>query len=244
MVITSLDNKKVKEIVKLRDKKYRDKMGLFVVETENLVREAYKNNLLLEVYKLEDYSFDLNIDTFDVSVSVMNKIKGIGTSKVIGVCKRKDTFVMGDRILLLDGVSDPGNLGTIIRSSLAFNIDTVVLSNTCCDLYNEKVVRATEGAIFYQNITRMDLEVAISFIKDKGIKVYGTDVVSGIDVSSVREEKFAVVIGNEGNGISSSIKELVDCNIYIAINSLQESLNVGVATSIIIYELNKNRGIL
>jgi len=241
MVITSLENKKIKEIGKLRDKKYRDKTNLFLVETENLIQEAYKNNQLLEVYKLEEKELNIDIPYIDVTPQVMKKIKGINTSSMIGICKKKPKEEIGNRILLLDGIGDPGNLGTILRSAVAFNIDTVILSKDCCDVYNEKTVRATEGAIFYQNIIRTDLKEAIKEIKQKNITIYGTDVKNGIDVREIKEENYAVIMGSEGNGISKEIKEVINQNIYIDMNKNQESLNVGVATSIILYELNRNR---
>ena len=240
MLITSLDNKKIKEINKLKNKKYRDIENKFIIETKNLIEEAYKNNLLLELYTLEDNKLDIDVVTYEVTQEVMNKIKQIETSKFLGVCKKKSPNEdLGEKILLLDGIQDPGNLGTIIRSAKAFNIDTIILSNTCCDLYNEKVIRATEGAIFKINIIRDDLVKIIEEIKKKNINVYGTNVINGIDIKDVNEEKYAIIIGSEGNGISTEVEKHIDKNIYISINKEIESLNAGVATSIILYELNK-----
>ena len=240
MLITSLDNKKIKEINKLKNKKYRDIENKFIIETKNLIEEAYKNNLLLELYTLEDNKLDIDVVTYEVTQEVMNKIKQIETSKFLGVCKKKSPNEdLGEKILLLDGIQDPGNLGTIIRSAKAFNIDTIILSNTCCDLYNEKVIRATEGAIFKINIIREDLVKRIEEIKKKNINVYGTNVINGIDIKDVNEEKYAIIIGSEGNGISTEVEKHIDKNIYISINKEIESLNAGVATSIILYELNK-----
>ena len=240
MLITSLDNKKIKEINKLKNKKYRDKENKFIIETPNLIYEAYKNNILLELYVLEGNSLDVDVEIYEVTIDVMNKIKQIETSKFLGVCKKIDSKEeLGDKILLLDGIQDPGNLGTIIRSAKAFNIDTIILSNTCCDLYNEKVIRATEGALFKINIIRDDLLKQIEIIKNKNINIYGTNVVNGIDIKNVKEEKYAIIIGSEGNGISKEVQNAIDKNIYIPINKEIESLNAGVATSIILYELNK-----
>lgn len=238
MLITSLDNKKIKEINKLKTKKYRDEVNKFIIETPNLIKEAYQKGYLLEVYTY-DYDISLDVDTYEVTKEVMDKIKIINTSKVLGVCKKINSNLnLGDKILLLDGVQDPGNLGTIIRSAVGFNIDTIVLSNTCCDIYNDKVLRATEGAIFKINIIRDDLKEIIKKIKEKNINVYGTDVTNGTDVRNINDSKYAVIIGSEGNGITKEIKELCDKNIYIKTNNI-ESLNAGVATSIILYELNK-----
>jgi len=241
VLITSTDNNKIKYVNKLKNKKYRDSENKFLIETFNLVEEAEKENLLLEVFLLEGevLPFSVSCSINYVTEEVMNKIKSINTSKVIGVCEKKENFSsLGEKILLLDGVQDPGNLGTIIRSSVAFGVDTIVLSLDSCDLYNDKVIRASEGAIFKINVIREDLKSIISEIKDLGIDIYGTDVSNGIDVSSVSSLKYAVVMGNEGRGISEEIKSLIDKKIYIKTKEV-ESLNVGVATSIILYELSK-----
>lgn len=242
MLITSLDNKKIKEINKLKNKKYRDKENKFIIETKNIIKEAYKEGLLLELFIKENTNqeLDIDIETNYVTEEVMNKIKQIPSSNMIGICKKiTPSKELGNKILLLDEIQDPGNLGTIIRSSVGFNIDTIVLSNKCCDLYNEKVIRATEGNMFKINILREDLVKTIEQIKNKNIKVFGTDVTNGIDVRNISLDKYAIVMGSEGNGMSQEIRNLVDDNIYIKTNTKIESLNVGVAASIILYELNK-----
>lgn len=241
MLITSNDNKKIKEVAKLKQKKYRDIESKFIVETPNLIKEAYLNDSLLEVYVLEGYTlpFNLEVETYTVTENVMNKIKSIKTSKVLGICKKKESNIYeGNKYLLLDGIQDPGNLGTILRSSLAFGVDTVILSEDSCDLYNDKVVRASEGAIFKLNILRENLKQSINNLKKLNIPVYGTDVTNGKDVSIIKKDSYAIIMGSEGNGIKADIKELVENNIYIKIKDV-ESLNVAVATSIILYEISK-----
>lgn len=240
MLITSLDNKKIKEIVKLKEKKYRDEKNLFIGETPNIINEAYKQGVLKEIYVLEGYNPNLSVETYEVTQNIMNKIKQINTSKVVGIIKKNENNqIKGNKILLLDGVQDPGNLGTIIRSALGFNIDTIILSNTSIDLYNDKVIRATEGALFKINIIRKNLKESIEILNKKNIPIYKTDVKEGIDVSKINKDKYAIIIGSEGNGISTEIKNLVDKSIYIKTNKCLESLNVAVATSIILYELDK-----
>ena len=241
MLITSTDNKKIKEINKLKLKKYRDLEGKYIVETPNLIKEAYLNDSLLEVYILEGTTlpFKLDVETHEVTENVMNKIKSINTSKVLGICKKKESNIYeGTHFLLLDGVQDPGNLGTILRSSLAFGVDTVILSEDSCDLYNDKVIRASEGAIFKLNILREDLKLSIKNLKELSIPIYGTDVTGGESVDKITKGSYAVIMGSEGNGVKTEIKELADKNIYIKIKDV-ESLNVAVATSIILYELSK-----
>ena len=108
------------------------------------------------------------------------------------------------------------------------------------DLYNSKVLRSTQGMNFHINIVRDDLKNVINLLKENNYTIYGTNVVNGIDVKDVKNtDKYAIILGNEGNGISDDVNALVDKNIYIKMNENCESLNVAVSGSIILYELNK-----
>ena len=241
MVITSVNNSHIKDIYKLREKKYRDKNNLFLVETFHLVEEAIKSGCVKEIILSEGY--DILYDGLKTYVSdmVMNKLSSTNSNpKVIAVCNKiKEDNNIGKRVIILDNIQDPGNLGSIIRSAVAFNIDTIVLSDDSVDLYNSKVLRASEGMLFNINIIRKNL---VSFIKEikNDYLVLGTDVNDGVNIKSIDNiNKFAFVIGNEGNGISNSVKELCDKFIYLDINDRCESLNASVAASIIMYELNK-----
>lgn len=241
MLITSTDNKKIKEIVKLKQKKYRNLENKFIIETENLIEEAYLENRLEEVYILENENISSKLDCpiYEVTSKVMDKIKSVNTSKILGIATKKENLeYIGKRYLMLDKVSDPGNLGTIIRSASAFDIDTIILSEDCCDVYNEKTVRATEGAIFKVNIITEDLEEAINNLKKLNINIYRTDVNAGKDITEISKDNFCVIMGNESNGVSEKIKNQVEKSVHIKTNNV-ESLNVAVATSIILYELNK-----
>ena len=241
MLITSTDNKKIKEIVKLKQKKYRNLENKFIIETENLIEEAYLENRLEEVYILENENISSKLDCpiYEVTSKVMDKIKSVNTSKILGIATKKENLeYIGKRYLMLDKVSDPGNLGTIIRSASAFDIDTIILSEDCCDVYNEKTIRATEGAIFKVNIITEDLEEAINNLKKLNINIYRTDVNAGKDITEISKDNFCVIMGNESNGVSEKIKNQVEKSVHIKTNNV-ESLNVAVATSIILYELNK-----
>ena len=238
-MIDSLDNKKIKELASLKIKKYRDQYGLFLIEGKHLVDEAKKSGLLEEVILLDDeYDFDKKLI---VSEKVMKKLSFQDSlPSIMGVCKIKDSKLIGSKYLLLDGIQDPGNLGTIIRSSVAFGVTTIILSNDTVDLYNPKVIRASEGMFCHINIITMDLEEAIKEIKERGIKVYGTNVVNGKEVNTISDKSsYALVMGNEGNGVKKHIQELCDENLYIPMNESCESLNVGVACSILLYELGR-----
>ena len=238
MVITSLNNDKVKELVKLKDKKYRDKNNLFFVEGKDIVLEAYKNNLLKELYVLEGTNVDIDMPVTYVSSLVMKKISDMESiSEYYGVCYKKEESNIGDKIIILDNVQDPGNLGTIIRSAVAFNFDTVVISKGTASLYNPKVIRSTKGMLFNINIIVRELD---EFINDlDGYVVYGTDVVDGDNIRDIEvSKKLALVIGNEGRGISDNIRKLCNKFIYIDMNNNCESLNASVAASMLMYEVN------
>lgn len=239
-MIESINNEQIKEIRKLKEKKYRDESNLFLVEGDHLVKEAYKAGCLQKLILTED-SYDFNVEKLLVKDKVINSITDMSNTKVIGVCKKLSKELdLSKNVVILDGVQDPGNLGTIIRSCVAFNIENLVLSNETVDLYNSKVIRSTQGMNFHINIVRDDLKNVISLLKENNYTIYGTNVVNGIDVKDVKNSnKYAIILGNEGNGISDEVNALVDKNIYIKMNEKCESLNVAVSGSIILYELNK-----
>ena len=239
MIITSLDNPKIKYLASLSKAKERKQEQKFIVEGKHLVDEAKKSGLLEEVILFDDnYDFDKKLI---VSEKVMKKLSFQDSlPSIMGVCKIKDNKLIGSKYLLLDGIQDPGNLGTIIRSSLAFGVDTIVLSKDSVDLYNDKVIRSTQGMIFHINIIRCDLEDVINKIKG-GIKIIGTSLGDSTPLRSIDKlERYALIVGNEGNGVKKEILDLCDDIVRIEMNKDVESLNVGVATSIILYEMSDN----
>ena len=239
MLYSSLENPKIKELKKLKTKKYRDILGKFIIEGEHLINEAYSLGYLEEVYTLEGNDINLDVKVNYVTKEVLKYITDLETPTIIGVAKKIEEKEIGDKLVILDDIQDPGNLGTIIRSSVAFNIDTIVLSNNSVDLYNDKVIRASQGMIFKINIIRKDVIPFISNIKND-YHIYGTKVNGGNSLKKIeKQKKFAIIMGNEGKGMSSDLDNLCDEFIYIDMNKECESLNVGVATSIILYELDK-----
>lgn len=238
MVITSVNNPKIKEIKKLKNSKYSKEQKLFLIEGEHLVKEAFKLNLLKLTISLDDVSY--NVPNLIVNKSVLESLSSINsTPNIIGVCKYIDeNKPLGNRILILDNIQDPGNLGTIIRSSVAFNFTSVVLSLDTVSKYNNKVIRSTQGMLFNTNVISCDIKSLIKKLKDEDYMIYATDVVGGVNVKDIKKpSKFAIVMGNEGSGVSSDIKDLADCNLYIKMNKDCESLNVAVASSILMYEM-------
>ena len=238
--IMSLQNNKIKELNKLNEKKYRDESNLFLVEGMHLVQEAYIKNQLVEILVTDKYQGNLDIKTTLISEEVMKKLSNmVSPSEIIGVCKKFNPLSYGNRLLLLDGVQDPGNLGTIIRSGVSFNIDTIVLGNNTVDLYNDKVIRSSEGMIFHIDVIRRDLKDFIQELKQNNYTIYTTNVDGGIPIRDVAfARKCAIIIGQEGKGVSD-IKDEADLSLYIPMNKKCESLNASVAASIIMYELSK-----
>ena len=217
MFYSSVQNNKIKELGKLNTKKYRDKTGLFLVEGEHLIVEAYNSGYLKEVLLLEGNSISLDVKVNYVSESVMKFLSSLDTpTNMIGVCHKKENEIKGDKLLVLDDVQDPGNLGTIIRSSVAFNIDTIILSEKCVDIYSPKVLRASQGMVFHINFVICSLAETLMMLKNDEYQVLGTRVTSGNDLKSLeKKKKFAIIMGNEGNGVRQTLLDLCDEYIYI-----------------------------
>ena len=241
MVIESIDNQKIKNLRKLKHKKYRDIEEKFLIEGIHLVLEAYLSGDLLEVLLVENEHIDINVKTTYVTKDVIKSLSELQTPyNIIGVCRYKQENEIGQKVLILDDIQDPGNLGTIIRSSVAFNVDTIILSKNTVDLYNSKVLRSAQGMNFHINIIKGDIKDYILKLKKDNYKIYSTDVNYGKPIKNINNNgKYAIIMGNEGSGVSDDIKLLSDDKIYIEMNKKCESLNVAVCTSIILYELNK-----
>lgn len=232
-MIESVNNERIKNYAKLNTKKYRDETGLFIVEGGYLVKEAEKSGLLVEVFSL-----DGSIGT-QVSLNVMKKLSNLDTPpNVLGIAKKKNDNEIKGNILVLDNIQDPGNLGTIIRSAVAFNIDTIVASINTVDVYNTKVLRSSEGMFFNLNYVVTDLFDFLSNLS--GYDIFTTNVNGGIELKNINIDKpYALIVGNEGAGVDKNISNLANKALYIPMNDACESLNVAIATSIILYELSK-----
>lgn len=238
-MIESINNEKIKNYSKLLNKKYRDETNMYLVSTDHLVKEAIKKDIIVEIFLLDGIENIYDNVTY-VKENVMRKLTDLKTlPTVVAVVKKEESKEINGNVILLDGIQDPGNLGTIIRSAVAFNIDTIILGNNTVDIYNEKTLRASEGMIYNINFVKEDLLTIIPKLKDMDYKVIGTSVTNGKDIKDLNKDKIAFIVGNEGNGISKSIFDLCDDYVYIKMNDKCESLNVAIASSIIMYELNK-----
>ena len=239
-MIESLNNEKIKYYTKLNDKKYRKSEKLFIAAGEHLVTEELKKNIVKEILLLNGEE-NVYGDVTYVTSDILKKVSDLTNyPKVLAICYIKDDLKIEGNVVALDNIKDPGNLGTIIRSAVAFNYDTILLSEECVDVYNSKVVRATEGMLFNVNIVTCDLFSTLLKLKESGYKIYGTDVVNG-ESPAYESNKHVLIIGSEARGMSNSIREICDKNLYIKMNDKCESLNAGVSASILMYELGETR---
>ncbi|QMS84369.1 TrmH family RNA methyltransferase [Candidatus Xianfuyuplasma coldseepsis] len=234
MEITSVQNKLIKETTKLHQKKYRDQFGHFLVEGYHLYEEARTVGNVVQVFTT-DHAI-VGEDVIYVNEAVLQKLSDAKNPQgVVTVCQKVDAQEPSDQILLLDHIQDPGNLGTLLRSALAFGFTTIVLDNTV-DVYNDKVLRSTQGAIFKLNFIHSSI---LEFMeKYNWILYYGT-AMTGVPIQAFSTmPPFGIILGNEGAGVNEHILRKTTKNITIPMIQT-ESLNVGVAGSIIMYELQK-----
>ncbi|VEU58539.1 TrmH family RNA methyltransferase [Mycoplasmopsis gallinacea] len=239
MEITSKTNPKVKFIRKLQNKKFRQESSNFVIEGEHLIKEALDSNLIIEIFE--------NIDSkeflFDGSTKVTREIiESILPSKnpqnCFALCKFKPEQKLGQKVIVLNNLQDPGNVGTIIRLAKAFDFDSVIVENL--DFYNDKVLRSSQGAFFSVNlIATKNANQTMNLLREKGYKIYHTLLDKNalpLNNVSFESEKLAIIFGNEGNGIDPSLVSQDDTKVYVPISF--ESLNVACCAAIV---LNKVR---
>jgi RNA methyltransferase, TrmH family len=244
-VIQSSKNPVVKQWKKLMSKKGRDQSQSYIVEGFHLVEEALKqHDTVLELIFIEGvllpnkWNLD-GIELIQVSEEAGKALADTETTQgVFAVCRQNETASIDEcsTFLLLDGLQDPGNIGTIIRTAEASGIDAVILGKGSVDLYNPKVLRSAQGSHFHLPIIKADLTEIISLLKEKGIPVYGTALENGEEYTNVKpKDAYALIVGNEGSGMSSEILSNTDQNLYIPIYGKSESLNVAIAAGILLY---------
>ena len=234
-VIESEENKIIKYVNKLKNSKYIKSEKRFIIEGFHLLEMAKKEDIdfVLTLEKID--SLDENIIQYIVNEKIMKKLSfNKSFSKVIAVCKIKDDpLIDGDFILYLDSLQDPGNIGTILRTALAFNCKSVI-STSLSSFYNQKCIQASQGAIFSLNLIKGDVKMLLGLKKE--YQLIGTSLKEDtIDLKDFKRPKKAIlIVGNEGNGVSKEVLDIVDKTIKIQISNI-DSLNVGIATGILLY---------
>ena len=244
MKITAITNKIVQNWLELKTVEGRLKNQQFLVEGDKLVLEALNNQVLESIIFNGELpkKFLKFKNIVEVDAKVLNKLSSLKTpNNIIGVCNfKKTSSTLPSLIVALDGVQDPGNGGNILRSCLGFGVKKVLISQANFDQYNDKFIRATMGAFFKVEIEKVNLKEKLEDLKKLGYKIAITDAKATSEIKAIKTaSKLVVVFGSEGQGISKEIIKLSDFKIGIKINPELESLNVGTAAAIILYELTK-----
>lgn len=252
--ISSTKNEKIKELVKLQTAKGRKKAGMYLLEGEHLVEEAIKERAQIKLIvvtsnRLEDYQNLLaqtDVQLLVVSQDVFYKLSMTETTQgilaVVEIVKQEMLPHKG-RLIVLDAVQDPGNLGTIVRTADAAGFDAVVLGTGTVDLYNDKVLRSMQGSHFHIPVFQANLQEYLPILKEKGVQVAVTALHRDSKDYSVLQgaTDVAIVVGNEGQGVSSDVIELADVLVAIPMFGKAESLNVAIASALLIYKTNETK---
>jgi len=261
--ITSSQNKYIKQTICLKTKKEREKTKLFIAEGERLTSEISNNweieyivlsksylNTLTESH-FEKELFKRKI--FSISDELFLKVSDtINPQGILAVCRQKkynqeniENILNKENpfFILLEKIQDPGNLGTLIRTADAANVDAIFLSKGCVDLYNSKTIRASMGSIFHLPIiVNSDFDILFNSLKNKKITIFaahlkGTKLLYDVDL----KKSCAILIGNEANGLSNEAAEKANFFVKIPMPGKAESVNAAIAGSIFIYEALRQR---
>ncbi|WP_078597963.1 TrmH family RNA methyltransferase [Evansella clarkii] len=246
-IIESVNNPKVKAWKKLHSRKGREKSGLFFIEGIHLIEEALKGELMInEIIAQEDREIPAewrvtDVSTVHVTSKVMNEICETETPQgFAAVCKLPDNENLPleeGKFLFIDEVQDPGNLGAMIRTADAAGMTGVIIGEGTVDPYNGKVIRSAQGSLFHIPVQKMDLEEALEICQENGVPVFGTSLKGSTYTAIEPQENFALIAGNEGNGVKEFLLNKCDQNLYIPIYGKAESLNVSIASGILMYHL-------
>lgn len=242
MVLTSKNNPLIKETASLKDKKGRKQTGLFLVEGVKMLRECLQSELEIErVFLSEEYADELPVDeskTVRVSQDVFRFLSDEKTPQGV-LCRVKipQTALAAPTApcLILDGVADPGNMGAIIRTANAAGYKEIYLVDGCVDAYAPKSVRASMSGIFFAKLYVGSREEILSAVQGVPVIVADMQGESVFDFSA--PEKFALVIGNEANGVSVEMRKAAKYTVKIPMEQTQESLNAAVSAGILMYVL-------
>ena len=254
MVITSKDNETVKKIRKLKEKKYRDQNGKYIIEGVKLIREAIAEKADIDTIVVCDNciktgEIDQKVlyeiakyNCVYVDEKVFNNMTDVQNPQgLLAVVEKKnsdkDIKYDEDVIVVLDDIQDPGNLGTILRTIDSVGLSQVIVSKKSGDVFNPKVVRSTMGAIFRVNIIESEnLVNTLKEIKRHKFKVVATSLQTEESIYDIDYKKKVIVIGNEANGVSKEVLDMSDKKVKIPMPGKTESLNAAVATGVILYE--------
>ncbi len=254
--IISKDNSKIKFLKQLQQKKYRDKFEKFFVENAILICDALRSEFFFEsLFVTENFikknkkKFDFILDHTNtkeyylISEKINRSFSNLDTAP--GICaiyhKKRKEIDFTKPIIYLNGINDPGNLGTILRSALAFDLENIIVDEKCADIYNPKTISASKDAIFKLNIVSDKNLKIFNEIKEK-MKIFSTRIKRSETLDILKNEKlFCLILGNESHGVDKELQEMADAYLKIEMEEKMESLNVASASAIIFHEIYKTR---
>lgn len=242
MMITSVQNNKVKQWNKLHSRKGRIKSGFFFIEGFHLIEEVHNSDWeITEIIVQDGIDYPEWCSESPVTMVSENVFKNIASTNtpqgIAAVVKMNQTEMgIGDSVLLVDAIQDPGNLGTIIRTADAAGVESIMLGENTVDMYNDKVIRATQGSLFHLPISHVSIPDEIPRLKKSGFQILASALNGAVPYNEIEiGKKTALIVGNEGAGINDEIIALADSAIKIPIHGKAESLNVSVAAGILMY---------
>ena len=252
--ITSKENKLIKHIIKLKEKKYRKEYNEYIIEGAKIVQEAIQEKVKIKQIIISENAIntDLILNHLKEELQKINYIKvpsnifklisevekPQGVLAIIEKEKQEENIdVNQDIILALDDLQDPGNLGTIIRTADSVGLKQILISKGTIEAYNPKVIRSTMGAIFRVKIIECEnLKETLKKLQKNNFKIMVTDLNTDKSIYDIKLQKKVIIIGNEANGVSEEVKNIADTRVIIPMFGKTESLNASIATGVILYE--------
>ena len=252
--ITSKENKLIKHIIKLKEKKYRKEYNEYIIEGAKIVQEAIQEKAKIKQIIISENAINTDliqnhlkeelrkIDYIQVPSNIFKLISEVekpqGVLAIIEKEKQEENIdINQDIILALDDLQDPGNLGTIIRTADSIGLKQILISKGTTEAYNPKVIRSTMGAIFRVKIIECEnLKETLKKLQKNNFKIMVTDLNTDKSIYDIKLQKKVIIIGNEANGVSEEIKNMADTRAIIPMFGKTESLNASIATGVILYE--------
>jgi TrmH family RNA methyltransferase len=251
MFITSPQNRQIKHWKKLLTKKGRKQSGTYLLEGVHLFEEAQKAGVELCAAIFEEgksFAIRQNVPQYTLPSALFSQLteteqsQGVIVEAALPTWDLASLLKQSNRFLLLDSIQDPGNVGTMLRTAAAAGVDLVLLGKGTVDIGNSKVVRASMGALFHLPVVEVDLLSSIATLKAAGVTIVGTTPHQGIyTYDYVFPEKVAIVLGNEGRGISDSVLAEIDQAVMVPMPGEAESYNVAVTAGMVLYECIRQR---
>ena len=246
--ITSLKNPKVTTWKSLKDRKGRRETGCFLVEGRKMVEEAIASAfpveaILVDVDRQGEFTLPAGIPAYSMPGHVLAAVCDTKTPQgIAAVVRMAEVELRGPRLVAMDGVQDPGNVGTIIRTADAAGFDGVILSSQCADVFSPKVLRATMGSVFRMSIrVTDDLPGLLTRMVQEGASVLSSQLDGEpFYQRSPLNDRFVLVIGSEGNGVTDEVKAIATHKVKLPMRGGAESLNAAVAAGIMMYELTRD----